>query len=96
MDYPKLYPIMGFNAHGAFNTWWIHRYHYGRKEVLRYTYPYNPKTEPQQAWRTVFGQAVANWQAMTDEQKLPYNEWVINKPLSGYNRYISLYLKANQ
>ena len=96
MDYPKLYPIMGFNAHGAFNTWWVHRYHYGRKEVIKYSYPYNPKTELQQTPRNFFAYAVANWQGMTDEQKLPYNDWVKNKPLSGYNRYISLYLKANQ
>jgi len=95
MDYAKLYPIIAFKAHGALGTWWVHKQYGKTRVVCKYSYPYNPRTELQQLNRSYFQQAVANWQGFDDSTKNVYNQAVMKKPLSGYNRYIGLYLKAN-
>ena len=96
MDYSKLYPILAFSAHGALGKWWIHKQYGMTKVVCKYAYPYNPKTEIQQAWRNIFAEAVTYWQGFNDNTKNYYNISFRNIHMSGYNRYISLYLKANQ
>lgn len=95
MDYQKLYPIFGFQVSGAFSNWWIFKQYGQNRVVAKYYYPYNPKTELQQAWRDIFLSAVGNWQDFSENTKGFYNQGVLKKPLSGYNRYIGLYLSAN-
>ena len=96
---------MGFEAHGAFNRWWVHktyrhnsnRYHTYTPLghiICKYYYPYNARTIEQQTPRNFFAYAVSNWQTFGEEEKGYYNEIVGKKPLSGYNHYISLYLKS--
>ena len=102
----RLYPLMGFQAHGAFSNLWIHKtyrlhtskhdpYHHCGHIVTKYYYPYNKKSRLQQAWRDVLKTAVDNWQGFNENTKNVYNEFAKNLPLLGYNRYISLYLLAN-
>ena len=96
MDYPKLYPLFGIAAHGAFYNWWIFKQYGQNRVVAKYYYPENPRTAYQQSNRVLFYDAVRNWQGFSDSVKDTYNQVVLNKPLSGYNRYISLYLEANK
>lgn len=49
-------------------------------------------TEPQQTNREKFAAGVAAWQALTAEQKIPYNKRAIGKHMSGYNLFISEYM----
>lgn len=58
--------------------------------------PTNPQTETQQAWRGVFADAVAAWQSLTDEEKKEYSDLHYPTRMSGYNRFISKYLKDNR
>jgi hypothetical protein len=61
---------------------------------MRFYKPTNPRTIPQQNWRSKFAFAVANWQALTPKQKKMYNKRAIGKNLSGYNLFISEQLKS--
>jgi len=107
MEYSRLYPIMGFEAHGAFNRWWVHKtYRHNSNRyntytplghiICKYYYPRNLRTGEQQGQRSIFYDAIKNWQNFNDPTKDFYNQWAKNRPLSGYNRYISLYLQANK
>lgn len=73
------------------------RHRWGKviQEKLPFYTPTNPQTGPQQNWRGIFSDAVAGWQALTDEQKNQYNEKAKYKNLSGYNLYISEYLYSH-
>lgn len=96
MDYAKFYPLMGIQASGSFSGLWIYQTYNRYKRVCRYYYPENPRTANQQSNRGIFYDAIKNWQGFDESTKNFYNEWAIRRPLSGYNRYISLYLKANK
>jgi len=69
---------------------------YGFKRVYcKYSYPYDPKDPVVVANREKFAQAVANWQGFDQPTRHFYN--IKNYPniMSGYNRYIHYYMKAN-
>lgn len=40
-----------------------------------------------------FGQAVSAWQALSDSQKMRYNDLAVGKRMHGYNLFISRYMK---
>jgi hypothetical protein len=63
--------------------------------VAKLYYPENPRTSHQQGNRTVFYDAVKNWQGFDDPTKQYYNQFAKGRPISGYTRYIQLYLGAN-
>lgn len=105
-DYRKLYQAIGLEVHGALGKWWIHKTYrqhsnrYGQYVprghiVVKWAYPYNPRTYNQQFPRNIFAYAVANWQGFDQSTKSWYNQKVGTDPLYGYNYYISLYLRAN-
>ena len=50
--------------------------------------PANPRTEIQQANRSLFASAVSSWQSLPLEQRENYNNRAKSKPYSGYNLYI--------
>jgi hypothetical protein len=60
-----------------------------------YYIPRNPRTTTQQAWRSVFAQAVFAWQQLTPEEKMFYNERAKGKRMSGYNLFIREYLLSH-
>lgn len=66
----------------------------GRIYVRTYSIPRNPKTEAQQANRTLFAEAVKHWQKLSPDEKLVYNLEASAKPCSGYNLFISNYMKG--
>ena len=95
MDYHKIYPLIGITARGSFSSLFIFT-QYGKKRIVKkYYYPYNPKSAEQQAWREIFSDAVENWQGFDNSVKNFYNTKYKNDHMSGYNRYIGLYLGAN-
>lgn len=65
--------------------------------VLREPYyiPRNPRSIPQQAQRNKMTSAVAEWQALTNNQKSIYNEKAKGKHMYGYNVFLSEYLLSH-
>lgn len=57
--------------------------------------PTNPQTEAQQENRGTFAEAVGEWQGLTNEQKANYNKKASRFSRTGYNYYISEYMKNN-
>jgi len=57
--------------------------------------PTNPRSIAQQTNRGKFADAIAAWQALTDEQKHDYNQRVKRRGLDGYRLFISEYLKSH-
>jgi hypothetical protein len=65
----------------------------GRQCVRAHVIPLNPDTEAQRAVRRSFGDAVRSWQALPADEKHAYNRKARYLNMSGYNLYISKYLK---
>ncbi len=65
----------------------------GRQCVRLHVIPRNPDTEAQRVVRRSFGDAVRSWQSMTEDEKYAYNRQARYLNMSGYNLYISKYLK---
>ena len=63
-----------------------------RHDVMSWYYPYNPKSQLQQAWRAVFQEAVQSWQYLPASDKNYYNKSKYPAHMSGYNRYLRYYL----
>jgi len=93
--YPRLYPVIALRKHGALYPWWIWRDYGTFVQMTHWYYPYNPRTDLQQAWRAVMAGAVANWQGFDEGTKEYYNQLVKGKSLIGYMRYCGMYLRAN-
>ncbi len=68
----------------------VNGYQYARS----YAMPRNPRTEAQQRNRTTFAEAVRFWQQLSVPEKSWYNRRAAGMPLSGYNLFISMYLKG--
>jgi hypothetical protein len=93
--YPRLYFLIGGVCHNRLLDWWIYR-HYGTfTQVARMYYPENPRTPVQQGHRSILYDANYNWHQFDDFTKNFYNQLKRPEHMSGYNRYLSLYLKAN-
>jgi len=104
--YHDIYPCIAFIARGALSKAWIHKVYRGANFktglpgnpghlVVKYYYPYNPRTSFQQGWRGVFATGMANWQGFDYETKRYYTEKKWPRHMSGHNRYLRLYLNAN-
>ena len=104
--YAQLYPCISLISRGKLLDWWIFKYYNGAHFntayrpgtgmiVTKIWYSEQPRTGEQQGWRSVFYDAVKNWQGFDDETKRYYNKPAKYKNYSGYNHYLSLYLKAN-
>ena len=104
--YADLYPCISLLSRGKLLDWWIFKHYNGAHFntayrpgtgmiVTKIWYSEQPRTGEQQGWRSVFYDAVKNWQGFDDETKRYYNKPAKYKNYSGYNRYLSLYLKAN-
>jgi hypothetical protein len=63
--------------------------------VCKMYYPYNPRTDFQQAWRAVHYASTYNWHRFDQETKNYYNQLTRPKAWDGYRRYLSLYLNAH-
>ncbi len=73
---------------------YVHRY--GKQYVRIYARPSNPNTPAQRRGRNAFGEAVRAWQALTAEEKESWNDRARRKRRSGYNMFISEWMKADE
>ncbi|MFH0975879.1 MAG: hypothetical protein V1874_08870 [Spirochaetota bacterium] len=61
--------------------------------IRSYIIPCNPNTFTQRRNRQSFAKAVKSWQALAEEEKNKYNRKARNLNMSGYNLYISDFMK---
>ena len=75
----------------------IFRYRPGiGQEQLPYYQPTNRQTETQQAWRGVFADAVAAWQALPDSDKRKWRKKGTRRSKMGYTLFLSRYLDEHK
>lgn len=61
--------------------------------IRTHVVPYNPDTVSQRNIRTTFADAVKSWQSLTGEERYKYTRRSRGMNMSGYNLYISEYMK---
>lgn len=83
----------GAKTHGIYRV----RHRWGKviQEKLPFYWPTNPQLPDQQANRQKMTDAVAAWQALTDEQQAVYNKNAIGKRMSGYNLFLREHLLSH-
>lgn len=59
---------------------------------MKFYKPSDPKTIPQQANRSKFGDAVLAWQNLTYQQKQEYNRQASGNRFTGYHLFIRLFM----
>ena len=59
-----------------------------------YVIPRNPDTSAQKIVRNNFAEAVKSWQSMTPDEKYKFTRKARNLQMSGYNLYISTFIKT--
>jgi hypothetical protein len=75
----------------------IFKYYSGLgQRVVPYYRPFNPQTETQQAWRSVFANAVAAWQALPESEKKVWRAKGIRRSKMGYSLFLSRYLDQHK
>jgi hypothetical protein len=65
----------------------------GKQCVRDYVIPNNPDTDAQRKVRHTFTDAVKSWQLLSLDEKHRHNRKARNLQMSGYNMYISIYMK---
>ncbi|MBN2041485.1 MAG: hypothetical protein JW864_15710 [Spirochaetes bacterium] len=66
-----------------------------KKQCARtYVIPRNPDTALQRIVRSSFAKAVQSWQRMSPDGKYAYTRKARNLAMSGYNLFISIYMKG--
>ena len=93
--YPRLYPVIALCARGKFLDWWIYKQYGSFKVMAKLYYPEQPRTGRQQGQKSLFYDAVKNWQGFDVPAKQYYNALKRPNVMSGYNRYLKFYLEAN-
>ena len=73
----------------------VHYSRYGMQYCRIHVIPSNPRTECQQAVRATFADAVRSWQQLGPDEKAAFNRKARHKNLTGYNLYISIFMKSN-
>ena len=71
----------------------VHYNFYGRGYARVYVVPVNPDTAAQKIVRKTFGDGVRSWQTLSPEDQYKYNKKARRLAMSGYNLYISEFMK---
>lgn len=70
--------------------------HKERKHIsMRFYWPRNPRTIPQQAWRTVFSNGAIAWAGLTSGEKLSYNNRAKRLHMTGYHLFQREWLSSH-
>ncbi len=94
MDITEFFPLID-SISGRFGN--KVRYNRNNKPCVRtYVKPRNPNTLCQRINRHRFTDAVKSWQELNQEDKDKYNRKARYLNMSGYNLYISIYMKADK
>ena len=67
----------------------------GRQCIRVHVIPRNPNTPAQRNMRCTFADAVKSWQGLSAEKKYEFSRKARSLSMSGYNLFISEYMKAN-
>lgn len=93
--------ICGENRLGEFEprsgVYQVHRT--GKRKMLSRhvdNFPTNPRTPAQQAWRAIFASGKLAWDSLDTETQRTYNVRRYPPHMSGYNRFMSEYLKEHR
>lgn len=87
---------LGQNEIGAFQTRKLSN-QYNHKNIIRMRHyvPTNPRTVPQQAWRSYFATVLLAWQNLSQSEKDIWNKKTQPAHMTGWNRFASYHLKAH-
>lgn len=88
-------PLFSFYAWGQYAHTYIFRRTSGGVSRVPYYTPTNPRSLKQQTWRAKLREAMRGWFSLGDEEK---NEWRKRSPKygwTGYNYFLSEYLKKS-
>lgn len=74
----------------------VYRKGHQRIALRAYIVPPDPKTESQLARRAIFRDAMTAWQALTEEERKPYNKTArVRGKIYGVHIFLSEYLKSH-
>lgn len=70
----------------------------GKKYDLKknFWFASNPQTEAQQAWRDIFKNGKTAYDGLSADEKLYFKKWGAKYKMTGYNKFMSEYLKAHK
>jgi len=91
----------GYNRFGFYNWYcgtYQKKYYYGKPYIARQriTWGSNPQTERQQLWRGVFADGKAEYDLLDNEARQQWREWGNKRKLTGYNYFMSEWLKEHK
>ena len=66
----------------------------GRQDIYPYVTPRNPQTPAQQANRMKFKAAMQAWNALTTEEREPYEKTAAQRRLYGKNVFVKKFMKG--
>jgi hypothetical protein len=69
---------------------------WGKTYARKYVIPHNPKSEAQQAHRSLFAEGMAEWKLQSDEVKQQYRKKTRKLPMHAHNLFISDYIEAHK
>jgi hypothetical protein len=75
---------------GKYIHYYVKGYHYVRTHAI----PRNPRSIKQQKNRCTFAEAVRSWQVLSPEEQAACNRKASKERYSGYNLFISMYMKG--
>jgi hypothetical protein len=87
-------PLNSIEASGNYGKQIIFSNSKGINIVKRFFASRDPNTAGQQAQRTLYTNGVNQWNNLTDEQKAYFTEKALTKNLTGFNYFMSIYLKG--
>jgi hypothetical protein len=100
LSYPNCFgeSIFGWSKYGHYNELaGIYQRRNGKKGKItvreKFYWPANPRTGFQEVNRFKYAEAISVWQAMRDEEKLPYRKRAVNLNFSGFNLFIKEFIK---
>ena len=89
--YPNDQNLMGYKIYQTLPT--AHgTTQYARRKVVQY----DPHSVNQQYWRGWMASGVKQWQGLTAQGKQIYNAYKYPVQCSGYNKFLSIYLKTKR
>jgi hypothetical protein len=79
---------------GYYQYHWNQHAKYYNKSKFYWNPPHT--TEVALAWKAVFASGVQAWKDLTDQERLDYNNLKYPSAQSGFNRFMTKYLKENR
>lgn len=92
--------FFGYMRFGEFNPYagiFRHTQYYNNRvwQKIKFYWPKNPRTVPQQANRSKMADGVLAWRELSPEQVKDFNKRAKRKQMSGYNLFLSEYLYSH-